>query len=317
MEYEVQPVVPPSSPEPEQSERGIRREQWYLIAVMVAFTVAGALYRGLVAHNLNHTALMFLGVPLVLAVVLALSPKAESATGGIMKGMTLALLLLAPLLGEGMICILIASPLFYLIGLIVGWILDRQRGSKGLKLSCVSVLLLPLCLEGTTPAWTVERTQTVSATRVVDAPVANVEAALAQSPALATVLPAALKIGFPVPLEASGSGLQVGAARTIHFTGAEGAPPGDVTVRITQSGPGHLHSVVTCNETKLAQWLEWTGMDVTWHAIDASHTSVTWTIAFERNLDPAWYFAPLEGAAVREVAAYMIAANATPHGPRP
>ena len=46
MEYEVQPVVPPSSPEPEQSERGIRREQWYLIAVMVAFTVAGALYRG-------------------------------------------------------------------------------------------------------------------------------------------------------------------------------------------------------------------------------------------------------------------------------
>ena len=144
-----------------------------------------------------------------------------------MKGMTLALLLLAPLLGEGMICILIASPLFYLIGLIVGWILDRQAREQGIEAELRSPSCCCRCAwKGTTPAWTVERMQTVSATRVVDAPVANVEAALAQSPALATVLPAALKIGFPVPLEASGSGLQVGRGADDPFHGSRGRSSG-------------------------------------------------------------------------------------------
>jgi hypothetical protein len=66
------------------------------------------------------------------------------------------------------------------------------------------------------------------------------------------------------------------------------------------------------NHTKLASWLRWTTSDVRWHALDANHTEVTWTMSFRRQLDPAWYFAPMQRAAVREAASYMIATNATP-----
>jgi hypothetical protein len=41
---------------------------------------------------------------------------------------------------------------------------------------------------------------------------------------------------------------------------------------------------------------------------------VTWTVRFERQLDPAWYFTPMERAAVHEAAKFLIAANATPAG---
>jgi hypothetical protein len=51
---------------------------------------------------------------------------------------------------------------------------------------------------------------------------------------------------------------------------------------------------------------------VTYTAVDAEHTRVTWRIAFERQLDPYWYFAPWEQFAVGEAAGYLITANATP-----
>jgi hypothetical protein len=58
----------------------------------------------------------------------------------------------------------------------------------------------------------------------------------------------------------------------------------------------------------------WNSSEIEWKQIDASHTAVTWRIHFERQLDPAWYFAPMERAAVREAANYLIEANATPRG---
>jgi hypothetical protein len=66
------------------------------------------------------------------------------------------------------------------------------------------------------------------------------------------------------------------------------------------------------DSSKLTQWLLWQNSEVTWNAVDATHTAVTWKVSFERQLDPAWYFIPWERLAVREVAGYMIEANATP-----
>ena len=301
----MDPQLPPPPP------RQILQSQWYLIAVILALTLAGILYRQLVSHDLNHTGLMFLGLPAIIAIVLALTPKAKSVTGGILKGMTLALLVLAPILQEGMICILIASPLYYLVGIVVGLIVDHQR-RKSVTLSCIAVVLLPLCLEGTTPSLTFPRDETASVTRTLPFSSAQVAAALAQSPHLATPLPAVLRIGYPVPLAAYGSGAAVGDTRTIHFSGAEHKPPGDIVVRITASTPGHLASEVTRNETKLASWLQWTSSEVDWHSVDPTHTTVTWTMHYQRQLDPAWYFVPLQRAAVRQAAAYMIQSNATP-----
>ena len=303
----------------ENPERPPRRISQYFAATGwplfgMALVTAGfaVLYRLVQGLHFGHTSLMFIGIPAVLALALAMTPRAKSATGGILKGITLALLIAAPLLGEGYLCILMTAPLYYLVGVIVGAAADYGRRKKNIRLSCCALVLLPMSLEGVVPQLSFDRLQTVEATRIVEGTPEAVQAALALSPRVATRLPSFLAVGFPRPLEASGSGLTVGSLRTVHFSGAEGDPPGDLVVRVAESGPGYLRTQQVSDSSKLTQWLLWQNSEVTWNAVDATHTAVTWKVSFERQLDPAWYFIPWERLAVREVAGYMIEANATP-----
>jgi hypothetical protein len=287
---------------------------WFA-SLVVALTVGSLLYRGLVSHDLTHSAAMFIGIPAVLAILLAFTPRAKSLTGGIVKGITLFLLVIAPLLGEGYLCILIASPIFYLVGIVIGLIVDANRVGNRRKstLSCIAIVFLPMCMEGVIPQFTFDRDQIVAATKIVDATPEAVEAALAQSPRLGTPLPAWLNIGFPRPLAAHGSGLTVGATRTVHFDGAEGDPPGDLISRVTEHRPNFVRMETVSDTTKLTQWVRWQSSEVQWRAIDSQHTAVTWRVHFARQLDPAWYFVPWERFTVEKAAGYMIEANATPH----
>ena len=299
-----------------ESSRAITA-RWTIVTMTVALTAGALLYRVLLHQHLGQTAAMFLGIPAVLAILLAFTPEAKSLTGGILKGITLFLLIIAPLLGEGYLCILIASPLFYAVGIVIGLILDSRRNNRGATLSCVALIALPMCLEGVLPELTFHRDQTVQSTRILNATPQQIEAALSQSPNLDAPLPFFLRIGFPRPLAAYGGGLAIGAVRTVHFAGAEGDPPGDVVSRVTERGPGFARVETISDTTKLTQWLRWQSSEVEWHAVDAQRTSVTWRVNFERELDPAWYFVPWERVAVREAAGYLIEANASPQWKKP
>lgn len=290
---------------------------WYVVAMVAASAVGSLMYTLLMHHQLGHSAALFLGIPVALAVLLGMAPKAESVTGGIVKGMTFALLIAAPLLREGFLCILFASPLFYLVGIIVGRILDWQRRKEHATLRCAAVvLLLPMCLEGVSPRLSFQRLQEVTVRRVVVGDVKGVEERLAGSPRIGAPLPWALRLGFPVPLAAWGSGLAEGDTRVVHFSGAEGQPPGDLVLRVAERRPGYVRFAAVSDDTKVAHWVRWRSSEVSWRAMDAGHTEVTWRVEFERQLDPAWYFNMWERGVVHEAARYLIEANATPEGGR-
>lgn len=297
-------------------QKGLQPAQWAVIVLAVAFGAGSFLYRWLRHIHLGQSAAMFLGIPSVLAILVALTPKVRTVTGGIVKGITLALLIVAPLLGEGYLCILFAAPLFYVVGIVIGLIVDWFRRDRAATLGCVAVLLLPMCLEGVVPVLTFDREQSVTVTRLVDAPARDLEAALAKSPNVAMRLPAYLRAGFPRPLGAWGEGLQPGALRTIHFSGAEGDPPGDLVMRVSgrklEPGGGSVRFETVSDSSKLTQWLLWQSSDVSWQATGTDQTLVTWKVTFARQLDPAWYFVPWERATVREAVQYLIEANAIP-----
>ncbi len=301
---------------PDTEERSFSRvnsAQWMIAAFLVTALVIGALiYRVVMGAGLGHTSLMFIGIPAVLAIILVLAPTPKSATGSILRGITLALLIVAPLVGEGYLCILLASPLFLVVGLVIGKLVDCSRARRSTTLSCIAIMVLPFSLEGIVPQLTHSRAQSAEATQIIKAPVSQIEAALAQSPDITTVLPRFLRIGFPRPLEARGSGLAVNDLRTIHFAGAEGDPPGDLVMRVAASQPGYVRFETISDSSKLLQWVHWRGSEVTYTSVDATHTRVTWQISFDRQLDPYWYFAPWEQIAVRKAANYLITANAAP-----
>jgi hypothetical protein len=291
----------------------VNSAQWMIAAFLFTALILGAVFYWMVRGlGFGHTSLMFVGIPVVLAIILVLAPTPRSATGSILRGMTVALLIVAPLVGEGYLCILLASPLFLAVGVVVGALVDSSRADRSTTLSCIAIVFLPLSLEGIVPQLTHNRTQSVEATQMVNAPAAQIEAALAQSPNITTALPLFLRAGFPRPLEAYGSGLALDSLRTIHFTGAEGDPPGDLVMRVAAAKTGYVRFETISDSSKLLQWVRWRSSEVTYRPIDPTHTVVTWRISFDRQLDPYWYFGPWEQFAVGQAANYLITANATP-----
>jgi hypothetical protein len=291
----------------------IKKSQWTLVALILALAAGGILYRLLVLEQLEQTAMLFIGLPTILAVVLALTPQEKSATGVIVKGMTIALLMSGPILGEGFICVLMAAPLFYLVGIIVGVVVDRRRRPPFLR----AMVLLPLLLtslEGATPSLTLATRESVTATRVVSASPADVERALAAQPRFHGVLPPFLRLKFPVPQAASGSGLEPGALRVVRFGGGEGKP-GDLTLRVAQRNADAVTFDAVSDRSHIAHWLIWRQAHVTWRPVAPDRTEVRWTLTYDRELDPAWYFGPWERYATRLAAGYLIDILATPLTP--
>lgn len=289
----------------------LSRSQWVLIFLILTVSTGTVMYHLIVRGRLEQTAALFIGIPSLLAILLAMTPKATTVKGGVMKGLTLALLLSGPLLGEGFICVLMASPIFFIVGILVAAVVDWNREKRQTTLSCLVLILLPMSIEGTSPKFSFNREEMVQASEVVAASEGDVRTALSQSPRTDLSLPIYLRMGFPRPTEARGNGLEVGAVRTIHFASGEGRP-GDLRLKVTESRPRYVRFDAVSDSSKVAHWLDWKSSEVQWTALDAQHTRVNWTLHFDRRLDPAWYFRPWERYATRLAAEYLIRANATP-----
>jgi hypothetical protein len=292
---------------------GRKRAQWTLIGIIVALTVGVAAYRLLHAGGIDETSALFIGLPTVLAIALALTPRAKSATGMIMKGLTIALLLSGPVLREGFICVLMASPLFYLVGGLIGWAVDVNRekraGGNQTVLTLVIGPLLLMSLEGVTPSASFSTALAVEVTKPVLASPTAVENQLAGPPRFAKPLPWFLGIGFPSPTAAEGSGLRIGDRRTMYYS--RGGAPKKLIFEVADRGPGYLRFRAIEDETKIGTWLNWSDAEVRWAARADGGTDVTWTLHFSRRLSPAWYFGPLESFGATQAADYLIDTLAT------
>lgn len=290
----------------------LRSARVQLTLLAVALAVGYSAYRLLHRQDLDSTALLFIGLPAILAIVVALTPPARSITGMTMKGITLGLLLSGVLLIEGVVCIVLAAPLFYAVGLAVAWGLERARrvGNRtDPRAFALLAVLAVLSTEGVWPATTAQRAQEVTAVRVVDSAAGAVEAALAAAPVFAEPLPALLRSGYPRPVDAYGSGLAPGAERVVAFGGRH---PGTLRLEVAERSPGRVLFRATQDSTPIAGWVTWREAEVRWHEEAPGRTRITWTLRFDRRLDPSWYFAPIQRLTAGQAAGYLIDTLATP-----
>ncbi|MGP3984850.1 hypothetical protein [Streptomyces sp. KR80] len=139
---------------------------------------------------------------------------------------------------------------------------------------------------------------------------ARYEAALAAPPRFAAPEPVFLKIPFPHPQKAEGSGLDVGDDRVITFNPRKslgiGARPTPRSMRlvVAERAPGRVLFRVE-RDTTLARWLDLGSAEVTWRPTAGRRTEVTWTLHYRRTYDPGWYFGPLQSYGMEQAAAYL------------
>lgn len=291
---------------------------WTLFFITLALGLAGAGYVLLKRNDLSDSAALYLGIPLILALVLTRTPRAKSALGATMKGMTIALLLSAYIFQEGYICILFSCPIFYGIGALVALPIDYYRDKRdrnNLRSMALASVVAILALEGTTDLTTVPRDNVVSVSKVVAASAAAIREQIGRPPRLVGEKPFFLRI-FPYPVAVSGAARVIGderrttfvAYKHIWWTRVEGVQ----VLKVTEIGPDAIKFAVTRDDTYLSHYLGWQSSEVHLEPIDDTHTKVTWTLRYRRILDPAWYFGPMQRYAVRLTAEELIDRVATP-----
>lgn len=304
---------------PQPTVREQHRAQNIVIALAIGLTGASIGVRIIQDVHLGQTAVLFVGLPAILAIAVVLTPPARTATGVILKTATIVMLLAGILLGETLICMLIASPLVYLVGFAIGAPIDRARrakarGQSGARYHVIIAAVLLAGLEGAVPGLDVPRHAEVTVTRHIDASPAQVRAALARRPDFDRRRPPLLRIGFPQPIGAAGAGLAVGDRRMVVIRGAghHGTTvTGRLVMDVTASTPGGVTFTTVEDTSRIADWLTWNESVVTWEA-DGTGTRVSWTLRYERELAPSWYFGPVQRGAVHLTAGYLIDALATP-----
>jgi hypothetical protein len=296
---------------------GPSKTQWAVAATILAITVAVVLYRILVWKHLEQSSALFIGIPAVLAMILVLTPRAKTTIGLICKVTAIALLLSGIFLGEGFICIVMASPIFFAVAIVIGLIIhiarDLAKSSKSTTLTSLVLIgaFTGMSLEGTRPMFSFPQEQEVAVTKTLPVSANAVEDALASTPAFGRALPPFLQLKFPRPTEVQGSGLKIGDQRVIHFAGGEGKP-GDLVMEVVERSAGHVRFHALSDRSKIAHWMTWQDAEVSWKETAPGRTAVEWKIRFRRELSPAWYFSPWERYAVRLAAGYLIDTAATP-----
>jgi len=286
---EEQPVWP-SGP----SDRRRRTVLSGLVIVVAAIGVWIA-----AASGRRDAAVLFVGLPALLAFGLAWQPRARSLHSAVGQGTAFALLLAAMLLQEGAICVVLSAPLVFAITHGIAAATRRLSGRR--QAAFVLPLVLIASLEGIAPGWRIAPVQTVTvATEVADPP-AVVAQRLAAGPTLADAhRPVLLRTGFPVPTEATGDGLDVGDRWTFEYRGKP------IVTEVTSRADGEVRFRLVHDGSKTARWLTWHTATLSWAPTSAGGTRVTVAVRFERGLDPSWWFGPVEDAFVRAGATYLL-----------
>jgi hypothetical protein len=294
--------APLSSPLPEKKKFGV------FVILCISLALASLLYRLLVLGHKEQTAMMFIGLPTALALLIAWLPSAKSATGMIVKGITLFLLLLGILIIEGFICILMAAPFFYSIGVIIGIFVDKARSKREWN-NRFRIVILPalalMSMEGITGFLSFSRQETVTVSHETELTPTAARALLARGPEFnPDELPGFLKLGFPQPQKITGSGLEVGDHWRIRFAGGEGKP-GDLLAEVTESDLNHILVTRVSDTSHIAHWLDW--QDAEWELEPTENgTRILLTMRYRRLLDPAWYFKPIERYGVKTAGEYFL-----------
>lgn len=269
------------------------------LAAMTLLVVPFAIGATVIADAIGRvdTALLYVGLPCLLALVIGLLPNDGDGGVQVFQFVTVSLLLVAAFLHEGALCLLIASPLVYGIAYGVFGIVRLVQRTGNQQHAFGVVLVALVALEGVTPGMRINPEQSVSADRRVAEDCTQFEKALARGPEFSDsdrgwLLSLAQ---YPLPTSAtadstSDDALAAGTAWTLPM------PAGSITTRVTErtttDAGGSIDFDVVDDTARTTRWVTLSDATLAWEQrTDGCHADVR--INFTRDLDPSWYFGPI------------------------
>lgn len=297
---------------------GLKHPKWaYLLFTVGVFSF---LIRLILDSNFANSALLYVAIPfLVSFAIFQFTEKPKSGRLWMrylahLRDATIIMLATSVVLFEGFICVLMFMPIYYLI-VTIGFGAEalfskNEQGKRNtLKASVLPMVIALLAIEGLSPSTSFERQNQVTRTVVVNASIDQLKANMAAEIDFTARRHWFLSV-FPLPVDVQAGTLNPGDIHKLDFIYKRwfftNIDRGEFHLRIDEVSEDRVKTSVTRNTSYLAKYLNIQGTEVQFTPISEDQTEIALTIHYERLLDPAWYFGPMQKIAVSQSADYLI-----------
>jgi len=275
-----------------------------LYVLVGVLCVASIVFRLINDYHFEQTSILFVGLPaLITLLMVKYSKTPKTAYGIVFKVITIFLLMSSILLGEGIVCVLFAAPIFYGVAALIVFIFQYLK--KRNKSNLYTIVIIPVLLIVAQPFGVkVEpEIQTIITTVVMNKNV-SIDS-FNRNPDFLKNYPNLFKIGFPKPIGVKGTGTNIGDSRTIQF---ESSTKGisTLSLEIVDKNNSSIVFKPTKDDTHINHWLTWKEMKVDVIKMNSNQTKIKWTSQYQCDLGPSWYFEPIEKIAVEVMNKHLI-----------
>lgn len=281
------------------SQKANKTKLYIIVGILM---VASLAFRLLNDVHLEQSSILFIGLPSLITILLIKYSKTpKSIYGLVFKVITLFLLMSCILFGEGIVCILFMSPIFYGVSALIIFIYNYlKKRNKTYSIAIIPIIILlaqPFGIKSK------HNLQTVETSKVFSRNISIHE--LNKQPDFMLNYPSFFKLGFPKPLNIKGKGIDKGTVRDIQFESyTKGI--GTLSLEVSKKTDDEIIFKVISDNTHINHWLTWKEIKVEFQKINESQTKVIWTSSYTCDLGPQWYFEPLEEYAVEIMNAHLI-----------
>ena len=289
-----------------------------VLSILVVVFIAA--YRLLVHYQSHTSALLYIGFPFVVAIAITVFTGELDKTRWInryrryTKFSLIVLLASSIALFEGFLCVSMFMPVYFCVVFTVflleyfyRWVVGRKRST--LPLHIFPLVIVASSFEGFTPALSFDRYTQVSVTKTISADIEQIKENLKAPISLGDDMPRFLAL-FPMPYQVQAETLQEGDIHRSDFRYHRwfftNTHEGHLSIKLAEIGENFIRTEVVEDTSYLANYLTLHGTLIELEALVEGGTQVTLTVSYDRKLDPAWYFAPLERFGVKQTAGYLI-----------
>lgn len=296
----------------------LRPPKWVYLIFLIG--LGSLCVRALIDSRFGNSALLYIAAPFVVSFLLYHfvedPPKGTAARRywSHMRDATVIMLGTSAFLFEGFICVLFFMPIYYL-GVTIGYmfgVFSRKKTSTGadvFRVSLIPLIIAIMAVEGTAPSTSFERRNEVTRSVIMDADIATLQSNMALPIELPEQRHWFLSI-FPLPVDVQAGTLKAGDVHKLQFVYKRwfftNIQEGEFHLQIDSVSEAEVKTSVVKNTSYLAKYLNVRGTRIAFESRVDGRTKVTLTIEYDRLLDPAWYFGPLQKYAVELSGDYFI-----------
>jgi len=268
--------------------------------------------------DLDGSALLYVGIPTAIAGLLILTDSKKPATSWkrrtlrVMKYSLIIMLASSAVLFEGFLCVVMFMPIYFGIILIISLVRMAYEHSKSrnkMHFHILPLILVVAALEGTHPDLSFNRYNEVTSTKVVSLSADQVKQNLIKPVDLDQNRNWFLAL-FPMPYQFEADSLTEGEVHTIYYRYhrwfVTNTHEGYTKMRVAEVSDKRVRMDIIEDTSYTSNYINAHGTEISLTPIDGKTTEVKLTVKYERLLDPAWYFDPLQRYVSGLLGEYLI-----------